>query len=134
MTVALCICDRFGMLFNGRRQSRDRNQLADLAAIANGKTVYITPFSEKLFIGFEGNFAVSENPLCENDGIAFIENMHLSEYKNEIDTLIIYRWNERYPADFSIDISPEDIGLKLSSSEDFAGYSHEKITREIWRR
>ncbi len=131
MTVAICLCDRGGMLFNNRRQSKDRNQILDLLSLASGEKIYINAFSEKLFSDSGANFEVVENPL-ESGGFAFVENLHISPYIDRINKLIIYRWNRRYPADFSVDISPSDAGMSLSESVDFEGYSHEKITREVW--
>ena len=47
MYIAICIDDNNGMMFNRRRQSRDRVLLDDLIKLANGK-LYICEYSEKL--------------------------------------------------------------------------------------
>ena len=49
MTVAVCLCDRGGMLFNNRRQSRDRVLLEYFMALCDGSRVLISDFSSKLF-------------------------------------------------------------------------------------
>lgn len=51
-----------------------------------------------------------------------------------VDTLIIYRWNRKYPRDFALALSPFEMGLTLDSIIDFAGSSHERITEETWKR
>ena len=47
MTLYVCLDDRDGMLFNNRRQSRDRAVLEDIRASVPD-VVTISPFSEKL--------------------------------------------------------------------------------------
>ncbi len=53
-------------------------------------------------------------------------------YEDRIEKVILFKWNRNYPADtfFSLDLS----GYTLEKTEDFAGNSHEKITKEIYRR
>ena len=48
-----------------------------------------------------------------------------------IEQFIIYRWNRVYPADVSVEIGTE---WKLTKTEEFPGFSHEKITKEIYCR
>ena len=52
----------------------------------------------------------------------------------ELDELVIYRWNRRYPADRRLRFLPQERGMVLIERTEFAGYSHERITREIWRK
>ena len=49
----------------------------------------------------------------------------------EINKLIVYRWDKIYPADkyFNMD----DIKCNLVETLEFQGYSHEKIIREIYQ-
>ena len=47
MIIAVCVDDRMGMLFNHRRQSRDKFVIDDLMNIA--EKVKINGFSEELF-------------------------------------------------------------------------------------
>ena len=51
-----------------------------------------------------------------------------------IDTLIIYRWNRLYHSDVKFDVDVKKSGYKLKSSTEFAGSSHDKITKEIYVR
>jgi hypothetical protein len=60
----------------------------------------------------------------------FIENKHLGDYLERIDRLIIYKWNRKYPSDFSLDVDPVAAGFKKKSTREFKGTSHDKITRE----
>ena len=71
---------------------------------------------------------------ASEDGFAFVENQHLGEYLNKIDRLIIYKWNRKYPYDFSLDVEPTRAGFKRRSTREFVGTSHDKITREDYVR
>lgn len=133
LKVILCLDDRGGMTFNKRRQSRDRVVTEDIIKSASGGRLVIAPFSEKLFP--EGTaLTVLDNPLREalSDDSVFLEYGGLSGYENRVTGIIIYRWNKLYPSDTKIDILPEELGLKRVSTEEFAGYSHEKITKETY--
>ena len=135
MTVIVCLDDRGGMLFNNRRQSRDRVLTADALSLAEseGKKLYICGFSQRLFEGNEGSVIIDEDFLEGKDGrICFVENRALAPYADVIDRLIVYRWNRTYPFDKAIDIDPSARPWRLGSTEEFAGYSHEKITKEIY--
>lgn len=130
MNVAVCIDDNYGMLFNSRRQSRDRILIEDFLKTAGENKVFIKSFSQKLFT----DRSVLINDKCledaEENDFCFIEDESLIPYSSKINTLIIYKWNRKYPADFVFEM-PE--GFVLSETTDFAGGSHEKITKEIYK-
>ena len=133
MRVALCVDDFGGMLFNERRQSRDRVLLSDLAAEVGDGRLLISPFSEDLFprgATVRADFL----EVAERDDLCFVEDAPLSPCLDRIDELIIYRWNRRYPRDLLLDIDPIATGFRLVSRTEFAGYSHEKITKERYIR
>lgn len=130
MNVAICIDDDFGMLFGSRRQSRDRVLIEDFIKSADSNKIFIRSFSEKLF----ADKYVIVNDSCleeagEND-FCFIEDESLIPYAARINTLIIYKWNKKYPADFVFEM-PE--GFTLTETSEFQGSSHEKITKEIYK-
>lgn len=129
MIVAVCIDDNNGMMFNSRRQSRDRELIKDFITSAKENNVLIKPFSKILFE--EYNVKTSENPLdaAEENDFCFIEDENLTPYNNKIKKLIIYKWNRVYPFDFSFEM-PE--GFHLEESTEFKGSSHEKITKEVY--
>ena len=86
--------------------------------------------------GEAGNICVAENFLeCATDGdYCFVENMPLSAYETSVSKIILFKWNRRYPADFYFDISLSEPVWKLTGTEEFQGFSHEKITREVYER
>lgn len=62
----------------------------------------------------------------------FIEKVeHLNKINwNKIDELILYRWDKKYPTDYSFIVDKDEFRLK--NTLEFQGYSHEKINREVY--
>ena len=64
----------------------------------------------------------------------FVEDTALKPYERWIEKIIVFRWNRAYPADQHFDIDLCGGNWKLSTSDDFAGHSHERITMEVYLR
>lgn len=137
MKVIICVDDNNGMMFNNRRQSRDRILIDNVVQNVVGGNLLMAPYSEPLFKDSDiDSFFLSEDILEEAapEDFCFIENKAILPYSDRIDELIIYRWNRVYPADMYLDIQPEALSLKLVSTTEFAGSSHEKITKELYKK
>ena len=64
----------------------------------------------------------------ETDG----EDFSVKTYFDKIDECIVFKWNRVYPADQHLDI---DISkMTKVQEEEFVGFSHEKITMEVYER
>jgi hypothetical protein len=135
ITVAITVDDRMGIAFNKRRQSRDRLLIADLCENTDG-VIYVSPYSAPLFEEYSERVAVLDSPLddCPDGGCCFVEITELGEYVKDISTLTVYRWNRHYPSDKKLDIDIESCGFTLSQSYEFVGKSHDKITKEIYKK
>ena len=133
MKIYLCVDDHCGLMFNHRRQSRDRVVISDIIENAGTAPIYMSEYSASLFSEYE-NKIISDDflSLAGVDDLCFVEDRCLSPYKTEISELVIYRWNRTYPADFWLDLKILEPDFKLISSIDLVGYSHEKITREVY--
>lgn len=131
MKVIVCLDDNNGMLFNNRRQSRDRIVTEDIIENLNGENLYVLPFSQKLFEGFDNVCCIDCASVSKalTDDTFFIENLSLSAMDN-ITTLVVYKWNRIYPADFYCDIDFNK--FSLIQEIEFKGNSHEKITKQIY--
>lgn len=129
--------DRMGTGFNHRRQSRDKALRRDLICEAAGAPVWMNAYSLRQFKdeAAQADLHGSENFLFDagNGEFCFAENILVSAAENRAEKIILYRWNRIYPADiyFDMDLSS---GWFLSESRDFAGKSHEKITKEVYLR
>lgn len=127
MVLIVCVDDKNGMMFNGRRQSRDKLVIDDLIKIVGENKLYCTEYTAKLFNDFEFKPEICENFYnLSNDSYIFIENP--DDIPENITKIIKYLWNRHYPSDKKFNISD----FKLESSYEFCGKSHEKITREIY--
>ena len=135
MTVAVCISEGGGMLFNKRRQSKDKNATEDMLKQAGEKKILISEFSLPVFSEHPSRVITVSDPIAEaeEDSFVFIENCKISELKSKIKQIYIYKWNRKYPFDFKLDFVPSEEGMHLAETVEFAGSSHEKITRELWK-
>jgi len=136
MKLIVCLDDNKGMMFNDRRQSRDRVLIDDVVCMAKGKRLYIAEYSKTLFEGIDANIVIDDGMLdvAEEGDLCFVENKSLCAYACRAEEIIIYRWNRSYPYDLAFDVDMKKEGFEIVSSEDIAGYSHDKITKEIYKR
>ena len=124
MKLIVCVSNNNGMMFNQRRQSRDKELIRKILEITDGKLV-IHPYSKTLF---QENVEVKDNPLDMNDKYVFIEDPSLIKDDMEFDEIIICKWNRDYPADqyFVYDM----MQYNLISIETIVGNSHDEIQIE----
>ena len=54
------------------------------------------------------------------------------ELAEKLEQIIVYRWNRHYPADFYFGIALETPAWTRIRTEEFAGSSHEKITKDVY--
>lgn len=137
MNIIVCLDDKNGMMFNKRRQSQDKLLRADISNTIGDSNLFMNSYSYKLYKDIDnGNFQVLDDFLnkCRDNDFCLVEDKSLFNYVNNIDTLIIYKWNRIYPADLYFDINLQSSNWELLKSSEFQGSSHEKITKEIYRR
>ena len=119
MKIFVCLDEKGGMMFNHHRQSRDRILMADMKTSVEASPLLVSPYSEKLVREHGIPCSVHENLLSVSgsDDFCFVEDTDASDYADRIDTVIIYKWNKRYPADvfLKLDMSP----FKMVSVYDF---------------
>ena len=132
MILAVCVDDKLGMLFNKRRQSKDRELRKDLLSLTD-RTLWVNEYTAKQFTEDEKMWLnIRENYLDEigEDDLCFVENLPLADYEDKITKLIVYHWNRIYPSDvrFPFDLA----NWELENEYEFQGYSHDKITRRIY--
>lgn len=135
MIVCVAVDDRMGMMFHNRRLSQDRQLRTKLLQLAGEQRLWMNRYSAKQFGSpLAANIAVDEDFLnrAGADDYCFVENLSLKEYTEKMTKLVLFRWNRAYPADTYLDISLTGPDWKLTGSDEFTGYSHEKITVEEW--
>lgn len=134
MILVLCLDDRGGMRFNRRRQSQDRLLREDLLREAAGRTVWMSEYTLSQFPDPPDSLRLAEDPLdrAGPGELCFVETEDPAPWAGRVEQVILYRWNRRYPADLYCTLPLER--WTLVRSEEFAGSSHEKITKEVYRR
>lgn len=134
MTLVLCLDDALGMMFNRRRQSRDRMLVADLLATVGERRLFVSPYSAALFPPEADCVTKAEDPCAaaKEDDLAFVEDTDPTAAWEKVTTIIIYRWNRLYPADKRFD--GDMTGFTLAETREFAGSSHDAITKEVWKK
>lgn len=133
MIIVVCIDDQGGMVFNRRRQSQDRRLREDLLAEAGGRPVWMNPYSRKLFDPAPENIRTAED-FAQRAGpgeFCFFEDVSPEPWLDKAEMIVVYHWNRMYPSDpprFPLSLT----GRSAARREEFAGSSHERITKEIW--
>ena len=159
MRIIVCVDNRMGMCFNGRRVSRDRVVSGDILEMTRENVLWMAPGAEKLFAEalkakeeedqeFGRGKKIQNAGRMENEKMwkidrdflekakaedfCLVEAENLTGSEEKIEEIVLYKWNRDYPADlfFKVDLSK----WKLKERKEFSGYSHEKITREIYSR
>lgn len=138
MIAIVCVDDKGGIMFNHRRQSQDQILRRRILSMAEGKGIWMSPYSANQFsndvclnkIHIDDDF-----PLKAADGdFAFFEGNSLAAIDERLECVIVFRWNRTYPADQYLDIDLEKGGWICESIVDFRGSSHERISEEVYTR
>lgn len=129
MTLIVCLDDNNGMMFNKRRQSRDAAVIKDMVQYVAPCTISVESYSAELFADYS---VLVEQSLTDKNGIRFIERDIINQCDFNIEKLIVYRWNRRYPSDIKFPIEEITNNMRLCETLDFAGSSHDRITREVY--
>ncbi len=137
MILIVCVDEKKGMMFHHRRQSQDRILREDMIKQCRGKKLYMNEYSAAMFGECaDESIIVSEDFLYqagEND-YCFVENQQISSFLVDINKMILYYWNRRYPADTYFTVDLEDGTWELEKRVEFTGSSHEKITKEVYKK
>ena len=133
MTAIVCVGERGGILFLGRRVSRDIEVSRDIAK--DFQRVCMASYSLPLFSEVDVEAVASDGDDFRDTNVPyFFESDKINELRQSFTKLIIYNWNRRYPYDTRLDFSPADEGFSLASTSELVGNSHKKITKEVYVR
>ena len=132
MHIIVCLDDRNGISFNGRRLSSDRAICQRIIDTAVGN-IWMDNRSANLFAGYP--VQVDEDFLnkAERSDTCFVESLVFLSYLSRVSSLTIYRWNRLYPSDVKL---PHELftNWRCIFKQDFPGNSHELITEERYIR
>lgn len=133
MKLIVCVDNKNGMMFNGRRQSRDSEVCRDILAETGTGRLYVSKYSAGIFEKYKDNRIVcGEIPDSIECGehVVFAEDIDAVLYEEEADMIIVYCWNKTYPADKYFEIKTGE--FTLISEVEFKGTSHDKITKKVY--
>lgn len=137
MIIIAAVDDRNGMAFNHRRQSRDRELVRKILSLTAGSCLWMDHYSAEQFrsdvdvqVRADENFLDRAAP----GEYCFVEDRPVAPYAEKTEKVILFRWNRRYPGDLFFDIDVKGANWHLEKTEDFAGFSHERITMEVYAR
>lgn len=135
MIVIVCVDQRNGLAFNGRRQSRDRMVAADILKESAGRRLWMTPSSRRLFLPEAGDLPGAGLPGPGRSGRAVLcGGAAPAPWMDRIEGMILYRWDRVYPADLHLDVVPSLPVWHLVSAGELPGFSHKKIEKEVYLR
>jgi hypothetical protein len=134
MKIALCLDDRNGMSFAGRRQSMDEILRQDLLLLVKGHRLWMSPYSAAQFDSLPENVQVDGACLekAGQEDWCFVEDGDVLSVQDRVTQFAIYRWNRHYPSDRKFPLEVFQDRWKLESCREFPGKSHENITLEVY--
>ena len=134
MNLFLCLDDKNGMLFNHRRQSMDRILREDMLAYTEHKVLWMSPYTAGQFAELPTHVRIADDPIgaAGEGAYCFVERNDWTKAADQIQDVIVYRWNRVYPAGVRFPQSELD-RRRLINTVEFVGSSHDRITREIYR-
>ena len=148
MKIIVCVDNQNGMMFNHRRQSQDRVLRKRILELTGGKKLWMNAYSQKQFLQVNGNMSKeqeqsgqlgqsgqiqADEAFLEKAGPGepcFVEDRSVAPFAGRVERVVLYRWGRAYPADLYWDLSLE--GWTLARREEFPGFSHEIITKEVY--
>lgn len=133
MILMACVDGRGGMAFHHRRQSQDRLVRWNLLKEAGRSPLWVAPSTAKLFTEVQQSRLRIDEAFLERAGpgeFCFVEDRSVAPCAGRVEQVILYRWDRAYPADFYWDLPLE--GWTLARREEFTGYSHKIITKEVY--
>ncbi len=135
MKLILCVDDQGGLTFNHRRQSQDRAVRADILQMCGDTKLWVTAYTAQQFDDSQQADLIISETGFENaapEDFCFAEDIKSDVYIDSASQIVLYHWNRIYPADCKLELPL--IGWKHVECTEFHGYSHEKITKEVYTR
>ena len=133
MRIIVCLDEKGGMSFGGRRQSRDSALCQRILEKTVGDRIWMNAYSARLFPDTH-SLCVADDYLqrAAVEDWCFVETDDLTSFVPEIHRMLVYRWNRHYPSDRKLPESLMAGSWHLESRYDFPGSSHDCITEEVY--
>lgn len=133
MIAIVCLDESGGMLFNHRRQSRDRVVTERIGRICKGKKVWMNSYSYPVYGALKQVEVVVDPDFLRKAGhgdYCLVETERLEQVREKLEGVLVFWWNRKYPADFYLDLDLSQ--WRKAETQEFSGASHERITEEFY--
>lgn len=137
MIVIAFVDEKGGMMFNSRRQSRDKTALQRIVDMTAASVLWMNEYSAPLFADVTAPQIQVDAQFLDMAGpgdYCFVENVDISPYLSFVEKIVLFHWNRSYPSDVKFPIKLDSGKWVLQTREEFAGSSHEKITLEVYSK
>ena len=134
MNIIVCVDDEGGMLFGGRRQSKDKVLRAQARLLAQGQPLWMNSYTARQFAE-DGYEVAQDEAFLENapqSAWCFVENVDILPFADKIRKVAVYRWNRLYPSDVKFPLDLFEDKWELLSTREFEESSHKRITEEVY--
>ena len=137
ITVILiaCVDDKYGLLFNGRRVSKDETVIKKLLETIGDNKLWMSQYTSSLFQEEDSKVVLIDDEFltkASKNDYCFIEDAVPDEIKNKAEKLILFKWNREYPSDTKLEMDLSS--YKIDQACEFEGKSHKKITMEVYSK
>ena len=137
ITVILiaCVDDKYGLLFNGRRVSKDETVIKKLLETIGDNKLWMSQYTSSLFQEEDSKVVLIDDEFltkASKNDYCFIEDAVPDEIKNKVEKLILFKWNREYPSDTKLEMDLSS--YKIDQACEFEGKSHKKITMEVYSK
>ncbi len=130
MKVILCIDEKGGVRFHGRRLSQDRIQRADVLRRFGREQLFMKEETAALYADAEMeriHRVIKWEPTIGKDGWWVCEDLEFMKWKEQLQELVLYRWNRKYPSDEQLSLTLTLPLWSCQACDTFAGSSHPLI-------
>lgn len=133
MKLIFCLSKDSGMMFFGKRQSKDAALRQWIMDYIGESKLWMSQYSAKQFEEING-ICIDDDYFskAEPGDYCFVEDKAYSA--EEVSEIILCRWNRAYPGDKFFNIDLKANGFIKSNSVDIVGTSHEKITIDVYTK
>ena len=129
MHLILCVDNRDGLSFCGRRLSQDRAVCAHILGLTADAVLWMSAYSQPLFPGADVRVDADFQRKAGPGEYCFLETTPLLDTYDNLESVVLYHWNRDYPATVKFPrklLAP----MHLVYTEEFPGNSHNTITME----
>lgn len=141
MKIIVCVDEKNGLSFGGKRQSQDRVLRDRIVDMIGGAKLWMSRYSAAQFAGIpRGTDRLAGTEIIVDDEAAqkagrddyyFVEDREFDI--DAAEEIIVCRWQRQYPADRFLEVDLRQ-GFERVGVEEIVGSSHDKITIEKWIR